>query len=136
MIDNEKSLYSISVISELIGEHPETLRVWERNDLINPDRSNYQRRYSNNDLLRLQFIKYLIDEKGFNLASLNHLLKLYPCWKRNHCAGGMHGSEDAINEHKPCWKKSGTYCIKITDKAEMCCRCRYRNNNKKEVSNE
>lgn len=123
MLDDNQSLYSISVIADLIGEHPETLRVWERNRLIQPDRSSYQRRYTNNDLRRLQFIKYMIDEKGFNVASLNHLLSMYPCWYRVNCGGGKNNTAD-INQNKPCWKSRDTYCVKVTDKADMCCCCK------------
>ncbi len=38
MIDEETALYSIGTVAELLGEHPETLRVWERRGLILPQR--------------------------------------------------------------------------------------------------
>lgn len=123
-MDDNKALYSISVIAELINEHPETLRVWERNGLIQPDRSGYQRRYSNNDIKRLNFIKHLIDDKGFNVASCYHVLNMYPCWYNINCEGGKNESYEDINQYKPCWKKKDTYCIKISDKSEMCCCCK------------
>jgi len=123
MIDDEKALYTISVIADLIGEHPETLRVWERNGLIHPDRTNYQRRYSNNDIRRLRFIKYLIDDKGFNVASLCHLLNMYPCWYNVGCRGGRMRGKEGINTSRPCWKENDTFCTKVTDKADMCCCC-------------
>lgn len=123
MIDDNKALYSISVVADIIGEHPETLRVWERNGLIKPDRTQYQRKYTNNDLKRLQFIKYLIDEKGFNIASINHLLQMYPCWYKIRCSGGMEKGQKGANTSRPCWKKLGTYCFKVTDKADLCCSC-------------
>lgn len=56
MFDEDQGLYTIGTVSELLEEHPETLRVWERNDLIRPDRKGYQRKYSNNDVLRLKFV--------------------------------------------------------------------------------
>jgi MerR family transcriptional regulator/heat shock protein HspR len=64
MFDDDKGLYTIGTVSKLIGEHPETLRVWERNGLLQPDREGYQRKYSNNDLRRLKFIIYLMHEKA------------------------------------------------------------------------
>ena len=122
-MDEERGLYPISVIADIIGEHPETLRVWERNGLITPDRSGYQRRYSAGDMKRLQFIKYMIDEKGFNVASLSHLLNMYPCWYKVGCKGGMKKGCKGINSTRPCWKEQDTYCIKVADKADMCCCC-------------
>ena len=98
MTKDDKALYPIGEIAELIGEHPETLRVWEKCGLIRPDRSGYQRRYSRNDLLRLSFIKYLIDEKGFNTASVKHLLLMYPCWYKIGCEGGKHKSAAALTQ--------------------------------------
>lgn len=125
MNDDEQGLFTISVVAGILGEHPETLRVWERNGLIEPDRTKYQRLYTNNDIARLKFIKYLIDEKGFNVASVSHLLKMYPCYYRGViCNGGGYIGNDNINNSKPCWKKNGAYCLKITDKSEMCCCCK------------
>ena len=72
----------------MIGEHPETLRVWERNDLLRPDREGYQRKYSNNDVKRLKFIKYLMHEKGLNIAGVKQLTSMYSCWYKRNCKGG------------------------------------------------
>lgn len=124
MFDGEKGLYTIGTVAELIGEHPETLRVWERNDLIRPDREGYQRKYSNNDLIRLKFVKYLMHEKGLNIAGVKHLTSMYSCWYKRNCKGGaMKNSLVAINESKPCWKVEETYCLVASDKSELCNSC-------------
>lgn len=124
MIDEEKGLYSIGTVAELIGEHPETLRVWEKNDLIRPDRASYQRKYSNNDLLRLKFIKYLMDQKGLNIAGVKQLTAMYSCWYKRNCKGGARrNSTTSINEAKPCWKVEGSYCLVASDKSEICNSC-------------
>lgn len=124
MFDEDKGLYTIGTVAQLIGEHPETLRVWEKNNLLRPDREGYQRKYSNNDLKRLKFIKYLIDEKGLNIAGVKHLTSMYSCWYKQNCKGGAYknASKD-VNESKQCWKMEGTYCLLATDKAEMCNSC-------------
>ena len=50
-------LFSISVAAELAGLHPQTLRIYEREGLLQPDRSaGGTRRYSRNDVSRLQEI--------------------------------------------------------------------------------
>lgn len=83
--DEDTGIYEIGAVAELIGEHPETLRVWERNGLVRPDRSQYRRRYSNNDLKRLRFIKQLLDEGGLNLAGIRLVTQMYPCWYIRRC---------------------------------------------------
>ncbi|MEA4900791.1 MerR family transcriptional regulator [Desulfitobacterium sp.] len=124
MIDEEKGLYSIGTVADLIGEHPETLRVWEKNDLLRPDRASYQRKYSNNDLLRLKFIKYLMDQKGLNVAGVKQLTSMYSCWYKRNCKGGAKkNSTSAINESKPCWRVEGTFCLVASDKSELCNSC-------------
>jgi len=124
MFDEDKGLYTIGTVAELIGEHPETLRVWERNDLLRPDREGYQRKYSNNDLKRLKFIKFLMNEKGLNIAGVKQLSSMYSCWYKRSCKGGAtQNSPTPINESKPCWKLEGTFCLVASDKAEMCNSC-------------
>lgn len=124
MFNEDQGVYSISTVAELIGEHPETLRVWERQGIIKPDRSRYRRQYSNNDVKRLQFIKRMLDEEGLNLAGVRHLTRMYPCWYVQNCRGGAtRNSKVAINESKPCWKEAGTYCLVVVDKSEACNTC-------------
>lgn len=124
MFDEDKGLYTIGTVAELIGEHPETLRVWEKNELIFPNREGYQRKYSNNDVKRLKFIKYMMDEKGLNIAGVKQLTSMYSCWYKKNCKGGVpKNSEIVVNEAKPCWKIEGTYCLAANDKAEWCNSC-------------
>ena len=124
MFDEDQGVYTIGIVAELIGEHPETLRVWERNDLIRPERKGNQRRYSNSDVKRLQFIKYLLDNKGLNVAGVKHLVSLYSCWYNRNCQGGAYqNSPVPVNEAKACWKIVGTYCLVASDKAEICNTC-------------
>lgn len=124
MLDDEKGLYTIGTVAELLREHPETLRVWERNGLICPDRNGYQRKYSNNDLKRLRFIKYLMDGKGLNIAGVRQVVSMYSCWYQRFCRGGAaRNSKIPVNESKPCWKEEGTFCLKPSDKSEICSSC-------------
>lgn len=122
----DQPLYTIGVVAELIGVHPETLRVWERNGLLKPARSQRQRLYSNNDIKRLRFISNLIEEKGLNLAGVKQMILLYPCWWLQNCAGaGVFKDEKRSNPAKPCWKEENTYCILIEDKADLCSSCEH-----------
>lgn len=124
MFEEDRGIYSIGTVAELIGEHPETLRVWERHGIIRPDRSQYRRSYSNTDLKRLRFIKYMLNEEGLNLAGVRHLTRMYPCWYIRSCKGGAaRSSKEPVNESKLCWKEPDTYCLIVADKAEACSTC-------------
>ncbi|HEX9032716.1 MAG TPA: MerR family transcriptional regulator, partial [Streptosporangiaceae bacterium] len=65
-----------SVAAELAGLHPQTLRIYEREGLLQPIRSQGgTRRYSRNDVLRLQEICALTGE-GLNMAGIRRVLQL------------------------------------------------------------
>lgn len=123
MKDN-RGVYTIGIVADIMQTHPETLRVWERHGLICPARRNGQRLYSENDLRRLDFIKELIG-KGLNLAAVRHYIGLYPCWFRDACPACMRQSEQ-IACAKRCWKEKGAYCRASFDDPDPCSSCRFR----------
>jgi MerR family transcriptional regulator, heat shock protein HspR len=72
----DQGLFSISVAAELAGLHPQTLRVYEREGLIDPARSpGGTRRYSRNDISRLHQICALTND-GLNVAGIRRVLEL------------------------------------------------------------
>jgi MerR family transcriptional regulator, heat shock protein HspR len=74
--DRDRALFGISVVAELAGLHPHTLRAYEREGLLSPARTGGgTRRYSLNDLARLQEITSLSAE-GFNLAGIKRILAM------------------------------------------------------------
>ena len=74
--DMDRGLFGISVAAELAGLHPQTLRIYEREGLLQPLRSQGgTRRYSRNDVLRLQEICALTGD-GLNLAGIRRVLQL------------------------------------------------------------
>jgi MerR family transcriptional regulator, heat shock protein HspR len=71
-----RGLFSISVAAELTGLHPQTLRIYEREGLLDPARSpGGTRRYSTDDIGRLQQIMALTSD-GLNLAGVRRVLEL------------------------------------------------------------
>jgi len=71
-----RGLFSISVAAELTGLHPQTLRIYEREGLLDPARSpGGSRRYSTEDIGRLQQIMALTAD-GLNLAGVRRVLEL------------------------------------------------------------
>jgi MerR family transcriptional regulator/heat shock protein HspR len=74
--DRDRGLFSISVAAELAGLHPQTLRIYEREGLLDPARSaGGTRRYSRRDIDRLAEICALTAE-GLNLAGIRRVLQM------------------------------------------------------------
>jgi MerR family transcriptional regulator, heat shock protein HspR len=69
--------YMISVAAELVGMHPQTLRMYEAKGLVRPARTpGGTRLYSEVDVERLRLIQRLTTELGLNLAGVEHVLRL------------------------------------------------------------
>jgi MerR family transcriptional regulator, heat shock protein HspR len=69
--------YMISVAAELVGMHPQTLRMYEAKGLVRPQRTpGNTRLYSEADLARLRLIQTLKAELGINLAGVEIVLRL------------------------------------------------------------
>ena len=74
---DERPCYMISVAAELVGMHPQTLRIYEDKGLIRPQRTaGNTRLYSEADLERLRLIQRLTTELGLNLAGVEQVLRL------------------------------------------------------------
>lgn len=69
--------YMISVAADLVGMHPQTLRIYEQKGLVRPKRtSGNTRLYSEADLDRLRTIQRLTTELGLNLAGVELVLRM------------------------------------------------------------
>jgi len=70
-------LYVISIVSEMLDLHPQTLRQYERLGLVNPQRtSGNTRLYSEEDLETLKFILTLTKDMGVNLAGVEVIINM------------------------------------------------------------
>lgn len=70
-------VFIISVAARLLQMHPQTLRKYEREGLIAPSRTTGNLRlYSDEDLERLRQVKYLVGERGLNLAGVQLALEV------------------------------------------------------------
>ena len=75
--DPGRPRYMISVAAELVGMHPQTLRIYEQKGLVRPKRTaGNTRLYSDEDVARLQLIQRLTTEIGLNLAGVERVLYL------------------------------------------------------------
>jgi MerR family transcriptional regulator/heat shock protein HspR len=69
--------YTISAVAEMYEIHPQTLRLYEREGLLKPSRSDGNTRlYSDTDLERLEVILSLTRDLGVNLAGVEIILNM------------------------------------------------------------
>ena len=74
--DRDAAVYVMSIAADLVGLHPQTLRLYERRGLLEPARSDGgNRRYSDADLDQLRRITDLTDQ-GVNIEGVCRILKL------------------------------------------------------------
>ena len=73
----DRPRYMISVAADLVGMHPQTLRMYEAKGLVRPGRTpGGTRLYSDDDIERLRLIQRLTTELGLNLAGVEHVLRM------------------------------------------------------------
>src|SRR5262249_52444302 len=73
----DRAYYMISVVAQRFEVHPQTLRLYEREGLVKPSRTQGNTRlYSEEDLERLQLILNLTRELGVNLAGVEIIMNL------------------------------------------------------------
>ena len=68
--------YIISIAAELASCHPRTLRIYEEEGLLRPQRRNNLRLYSEADIKRVRIIRFLTRRQRVNLAGVRVILQL------------------------------------------------------------
>jgi MerR family transcriptional regulator/heat shock protein HspR len=82
---DDRPRYMISVAADLVGMHPQTLRIYEQKGLVRPKRTaGNTRLYSDVDVERLRLIQRLTTEVGLNLAGVERVLHLQDELDRMH----------------------------------------------------
>lgn len=77
--DRDRPMYLISIVAEMLGVHPQTLRAYEREGLVSPGRSGgegSQRLYSKADVERLGLIIDMTRNLGVNRAGVEIILRM------------------------------------------------------------
>jgi MerR family transcriptional regulator, heat shock protein HspR len=75
--ESSRPRYMISVAAELVGMHPQTLRIYEQKGLVRPKRTaGNTRLYSDSDVERLRLIQQLTSEVGLNLVGVARVLHM------------------------------------------------------------
>ena len=81
----DRPCYMISVAADIVGMHPQTLRIYENKGLVRPKRTpGNTRLYSERDLERLRLIQQLTTEFGLNLAGVEQVLRMRDELERMH----------------------------------------------------
>lgn len=119
--ENQKALYPIGIVAELLSIHPRTLRIYEQEGLIRPSRRGGKRFYSNNDLQWLRCLRKLLADEGLNIAGIKKLLTIAPCWEIRSCGEDVRKECAAIlNFPVPCWDLIPRTC---KDSGQSCSEC-------------
>ena len=72
-----KGAYMISAVAEMYEIHPQTLRLYEREGLLKPSRTEGNTRlYTDEDLQRLEFILSLARDLGVNISGIAIILQM------------------------------------------------------------
>ncbi len=74
--DRKRPVFMISVVARMLNVHPQTLRLYEREGLITPQRTRRTRLYSLEDVERLAMILRLTRELGVNRSGVEIILRL------------------------------------------------------------
>lgn len=73
----DEPVYLISVVAQMLDIHPQTLRQYEREGLVEPSRTQGRMRlYSQRDIERMKLILRLTRQMGVNLAGVDIVLQL------------------------------------------------------------
>jgi len=77
MAEKTKAVYMISVVAEMLDIHPQTLRMYEREGLVTPSRTEGGvRLYSEEDVERIRTVTTMTRELGVNLAGVEIILQM------------------------------------------------------------
>ncbi len=75
--ERQRPIYHISIVAEMVETHPQTLRMYERMGLLNPQRTHHNvRLYSEDDVDQVRRIQHLTQDLGVNLAGVEVVFKL------------------------------------------------------------
>ena len=97
--------YTISTAARLLGISVHTLRMYEKEGLILPFKSNgNQRRYSDMDIERIRCIRRAINEDKIGIEGIRRIFAFIPCWAIVNCSERDRQNCEAYSAYiKPCW---------------------------------
>lgn len=104
-------LFPIGIVADLIGTTEQTIRIYEKHDLIKPARRNKNRYYSENDIKWLQCLRDLLHNQKISIEGIKKLLNYLPCWEMTNCPKEKRNACSApVDRTKPCWEMNKMIC--------------------------
>lgn len=89
-------IYPIGVAAKLLDVHPRTLRIYEEEGLIKPERIGNRRLYSTNDITWIGCLRKLIHDEGVSIPGIKKLLRYATCYEIADCPEDIHCTCDAV----------------------------------------
>ncbi len=122
MKKKEPILYPIGVVAKMFGISVATLRLYETEGLILPQKSKgLHRSFTEDDIKRIACIRSMITEKGLNLAGVRMVFSALPCWNIKNCSTEERQSCPAyLDSHDPCWVAKSSESICATEDCSKC----------------
>lgn len=104
-LDTKTPIYPIRTAAQLLGISVPTLRMYEKEGLIIPHKTEgNQRIYSEDDLERLRCIRRAINESKISINGIKTIYSLIPCWEVVKCSEDDRKVCNAFRSHQqPCW---------------------------------
>ena len=104
-IDTNIPIYPIRTAAQMLGISISTLRMYEKEGLIIPHKTDgNQRIYSEDDLHRLRCIRKAINESKISINGIKAMYSLIPCWDVVKCSEEDRKVCNAFKSHEhPCW---------------------------------
>ena len=119
-LNDDLAVYSIGVASKILDVHPRTLRIYEAEGLISPQRSGGKRMFSKNDLVRIECLRNLIHEENLSIPGIKKLLEFTPCWKLKDCSSEKRKKcHELSGKKRRCWEFSQRTCEKSCQNCEI-----------------
>ncbi|MEN8190814.1 MAG: MerR family transcriptional regulator [Thermodesulfobacteriota bacterium] len=94
-IRHDTPIYPIGVAARLLGVHPRTLRIYEKEGLVEPVHHGARRLYSSSDIQWISCLRSLIHDQGISIPGLKKLMKFAPCWEIKDCPAEIHENCEA-----------------------------------------
>jgi DNA-binding transcriptional MerR regulator len=119
-VNEDLAVYPMGVAAQILNVHPRTLRIYEAEGLIKPQRQGGKRMFSKNDLARIECLRKLIHEENLSIPGIKKLLDYTPCWNLKDCPKEKRSRCCELSgQKKKCWEFSQKTCEKSCRKCEI-----------------
>jgi MerR family transcriptional regulator/heat shock protein HspR len=85
MLPENKAVFTIGMVAEMLQVHPRTLRNYEDKGLLSPVRKGSWRYYTMRDVQWIECLREMIHSHGISINAVKKLLKYTPCWNIIDC---------------------------------------------------